>query len=104
MPLKSVMKRGGAYGFLEGVKTQYDALLALLEESVNAGEVKMRTRWLAKEVAEIPPPKNADTAMLLELNDRVEVVAELGEEQGSTRERNSQLQSLISRPFSTRFG
>ena len=80
VPLKSVMKRGGAYGFLEGVKTQYDALLTLLEESVNAGEVKMRTRWLAKEVAEIPPPKNADTAMLLELNDRVEVVAELGEE------------------------
>ena len=27
-----------------------------------------------------------------------------GEGQGRTRERNSQLQSLISRPFSTRFG
>ena len=28
----------------------------------------------------------------------------LGGHQGRTRERNSQLQSLISRPFSTRFG
>jgi hypothetical protein len=27
-----------------------------------------------------------------------------GADQGRTRERNSQLQSLISRPFSTRFG
>lgn len=84
MQLKGIQKRGGGYGVAEGLRECYEACVRLLEDCVNPGAVKMQCNWLERELRELPTSGGAAaggaTAMLLEFNDRVEVVAELAEE------------------------
>ena len=85
---------GGARG--RGAAAESQALDKLCLDGLASKRLRTRTDVTANKTSKV-------TANLLRLA-RFEHACEAGGAQGSTRERNSQLQRLRSRPFSTRFG
>ena len=97
-----------SHSFLARCRNKYlDALETLVEEEPWLATAPDRVRVVAVDLdlrLGFPAPSVASSLRLLETLPGVGAVASNGVFQGSKRERHSQLQRLISRPFSTRFG
>ncbi|KAH8061146.1 3',5'-cyclic-nucleotide phosphodiesterase [Aureococcus anophagefferens] len=97
----------------ENTEAQFETLDALADQVGDGGAAAPKktpplaaaARTLGESVlASLDDPKHAQSRATLSNLDLPGINTDAGSNQGSKRERNSQLQWLLSRPFSTRFG